>query len=139
MTAIVTPDQLPFNSTVTFDVYPAQMLGDDFNNCKVLAIVDADTAKYWIDPVAMHRNVYATLPAGTAADKYDSYMYVKIKRPSGMVTAVGLPWIRPESLRIISTRKILVTVDNVTAEDEPKILEALSANGYKNVGIQHID
>lgn len=138
MSNSVTQSDLPYGTTVSFDVYPAQMLGDGFNNCKVLSVVDADTAKFYIDPVATHRNVIATLPAGTP-DKYDAYLYAKLKLVSGQITCVGLPWIRPESLRLVSTSKILITIDGVTPDDEPKIINALSANGYKNVGIERIE
>lgn len=135
---MVTPEQLPFNSTVSFEVYPFQILGDGFNNAKVLAIVDAETAQYWIDPVSMHAAVFPTLPQGTV-NKHDGYMYVKLRLSNGQTTAIGLPWIRSESLRIINTRKLQLTIDNVTAEDEPRVLRALSANGFTAVDVRHID
>ncbi len=136
--SVVSPSDLPFGAVVSFEVYPAQMLGDAFTNAKVMAIVDADTAKYWIDPKAQHQNVYATLPAGSVPDKFDSYLYVKLKLASGMITAVGLPWIRKESLKLLVARKILITVENVSPEDDSKILKALSANGFSAAAIQDI-
>jgi len=136
--SIVAPTDLPFGAVVSFEVYPAQMLGNEFNNAKVLAIVDADTAKFWIDPVAQHANVYATLPPNTVPDKFDSYLYVKLKLASGMTTAVGLPWIRKESLKIATTRKVLITVENVSPEDDGKLLKALSSNGFTAAAIQDI-
>ncbi len=135
----VTPEQLPINSTVSFEVYPAAVLGTGFNNAKVVGVVQAAQARYAnIDPVALHANVFGTLPAGTP-NKYDSYLYVILQLTSGQTTAIGLPWIKPETLKQVTTRKMQLIIPDISPEDEPRVLKALSANGFKAVDVTYLD
>lgn len=136
---MVTPQQLPFNASVSFSVYATPVLGDGYNNVKVLAIMDAETAKLCnIDPISLHAQIYPSLPSGTV-NRYDGYLYVKLGLNNGQTTAIGLPWIREDTLVILNTRKLQFTLDGITAEDEPKVLRALSANGYTAVDVRLID
>lgn len=128
---------LPLNATVSFDLYPAALLGTSLKNAKVLAILDADTARFFIDPPVMHANVFATLPPGTP-NRFDGYPYVKLKLPNGTVTAIGLPWIKDETLVVATTTRVLITVDNVTPAGQNTILAALSANGFSAAKIEVI-
>jgi hypothetical protein len=135
----VTPELLPINSTVSFEVYPAQFLGTGFTNAKVMGVVQASQARFAnIDPVALHASVYATLPEGTP-NKYDSYLYVILGLKSGETTAVGLPWIRPETLRQVTTRKMQLILQDIDPNQEPLVLRALSANGFKSVDVSYPD
>lgn len=133
----LTQSDIEIFSTVSFEVYPAQLLGTGFTNAKVLAIVDADTARAWIDPVAQHAAVFPTLPAGTI-NRYDAYLYLKLRLANGQLTALGLPWIRKETYTVNANRTIQLTIENVTPDDEPKIRRALSANGYTAVGVRYL-
>lgn len=130
--------QLPLNSTVTFDFYPSQVLGTGVKRAKVLAILDAATAAVWIDPIALHANVFPFLPVGTP-NSFDAYPYVKLKLQSGEITFVGLPWIREETLVLSTTQKMQLTIDSVTPEDQDRIIKALSANGFKSLDVKLLD
>lgn len=135
---MLTPSQLPIGSIVNFDLYPTQVLGTSIKRAKVLAHLDADTAAFWIDPIALHANVYPTLPEGVP-NSYKGYLYVKLQLASGEITAIGFPWIREETVAIVSTQTIQLTIANVSAEDQNAILEALSANGFSAVDVAIID
>lgn len=120
--------KLNIGDTVSFEVHP-QILGTGFKRVKILAILDMDTAKYWIDPVAMHINVFPSLPSGVV-NRADGYSYVKIQYPNGEVTCLGLPWIRSSSIVRHEGGKMTIRFDDITVEDMDKVMLALSSNGH---------
>jgi len=136
---MLTQTQLPLNATVSFDLYPSQILGSGYTRAKVLAWMDADTAKYFgIDPIALHANVYPLLPAGTP-NRFDGYPYVKLRLENGTVTAVGVPWIRDETLVVLTQTRARLTLENITPEQLAIALQALSANGISAVDVEMLD
>lgn len=135
---MLTQSDVNIFSTVSFEVYPAQILGTGFHNAKVMGIIDADTARRWIDPVAMHAAVYPTLPEGSI-NQYDQYLYLKLLLANGQTTAIGLPWIRDDSYVVNEARRLQFIIENVTADDEPRIRRALSANGFEAIQVKYLD
>lgn len=124
---------------ISFNVYPAALLGNSFTRVKVLAVVDADTAKLLgIDPVALHAAIYPTLPLENKViyKKYNDYKYIKVKLPNGTTTALGLPWINMSTVQVITTAtaRFTVTLDNPTQVDA--VVALLNANGYNNVVVE---
>lgn len=132
---MTTLTNLPIGSSVSFDVYPTPILGTAFRYAKVLAHLDADTARFWIDPEALHTEVYPYLPDGVPDDA-TGYSYVKLKLTNGTVTVVGVPWIKSETIQVTSETTIVITVDQVGPEDRDNIVKALSANGYKTAKVE---
>jgi hypothetical protein len=122
-------DYLQFGNVITFEVYPASIIGTRFQDVKVLGLLDKDTANLWIDADAMHLNVFPTLPNGVPNNP-DDYQYVKLKHLNGAVSVIGIPWIRTDSV-VVSTRGTLtLSVKNVTPVDMDRIVRAINANGY---------
>ncbi len=121
-------EKMAIGKTVNFQLYPAAILGSGYSRVKVVGILDADTARHWIDPVALHVNVYPTLPAGIP-NNYNEYLYAKIKLPNGTFTCVGLPWIREESIEEITSQTMVITIEDVAVNQQQVIIDALSANG----------
>lgn len=117
---------------VSFDVYPEALLGTKFNHVKVLGILDADTARGLIDPDAMHANVYPTLPDGVPDDP-TGYYYIKVALPGGQQTAVGLPWIKGDTITVHDSVVHQVTIEG---SNEQSIRSALSANGINSFSIK---
>lgn len=116
--------------TYSFDVYPVPILGNNFKNVTILAIMDKDSAvKENFDPDAAHVAVlpYLPDPKPQSANGYD---YIKIKTTAGIVTVLGIAWIKPETIELISAATITVKITNVTANDIPRIKNALAQNGY---------
>lgn len=127
------------DDVISFNVYPAAILGNSFTRVKVLALVDADTAKlFGIDPIALHAAIYPTLPTESknTYKKYTDYKYIKIQKSNGDITALGLPWMNMESVVVIesTTARFTVALDSPTDIDE--ILALLNANGYHNVQVE---
>ena len=123
-------DYLVFGNVISFDVYPATIIGTRFADVKVLGLLDKETANLWIDADAMHVNVYPTLPAGTPDDA-NQYQYVKLKHLNGTVSVVGIPWINAATLTISQRGTLTITVNDASPQDKDRIIRALSANGYK--------
>ncbi len=135
---MLTPNDFPLNAMVSFDLHPAAVMGTGYKGAKVLAILDAATAFHFIDPVAQHANVYPFLPEGTP-NRYDAYPYLKLKLADGSTTAIGIPWVKDETLEIATTRRMRLTIDAVTPEAQNLIIKALSANGFSAVDVELLD
>lgn len=122
-------DVLTLGSRISFETYPAAIIGTTFNNVRVDAILDFETASTLLDVAAMHANVYPTLPSGTA-DDYKGYYYAKLRLENGKVTVVGLPWIKEDTVITQSTVNLPVTVLSVNPVDQARFKAVCAANGF---------
>lgn len=120
--------------TYTFEVYPNAILGTDFKNVKVLAILDKDSANQIISTQSMHVNVYPYLPSGTPNNP-GGYNYIKILTQSGAITCIGIPWIKDSTVTVVEFKRANVVIDGITLEDGPKIAAALLKNGFPNIKV----
>lgn len=123
---------------LSFTVYPVAILGSSFSNVTVLGLLDAASAFQFIDPAAMHVNVYPTLPVGVT-NRYDSYLYAKLKLANGAITCVGLPWIDNSTIVVHSNLAFDVRIEDVDAPDYETLRNALLANGFNNFVITTVD
>lgn len=122
-------------STYSFNVYPVAEIGNDFQNVVVLAILDEETARSYIDTRAMHIKVYPRLPASTPDDP-TAYSYVKLRTVSGATRVIGMPWIIQESIELVTRSTVVLEIENVSASDQVRIRNALAMNGYTAVNIR---
>jgi hypothetical protein len=128
-------DKMNINDVATFDVYPSALLGTQFRQCTVLAIWDFETTRAMgFDPAAMHVKVFDTLPAGTPNDP-TKYTWLKIKLISGETTAIGVPWIKADTIQVVTTSTITVVYTNVSPDDVAKIRIMNANNGYNTFSI----
>lgn len=132
--ALKAEDYLKNRNVVSFEVYPAAVLGNRFDNVKVEGVFGSKIAKNYIDPEAMHINVYPTLPNGVPDDP-DMYDYVLLKHTNGSYSVLGIPWIREDTIEIYQKGTLTLKVDDVGPEDRTRIVRALAANGYKVASI----
>lgn len=120
---------------VTFDVYPSDLLGTKFRQCRVLAILDYDSTRLMgIDPDAQHVKVYDSLPAGTPNDP-SAYQWLKVRLFGGDVTAIGIPWIKADTIVVTTTTTITVTYNNASPDDAVKIRTMNANNGFTDFSI----
>lgn len=132
-------DSSHIGKIVSFDVLPAAVLGmGTYSFVKVLGILDAASTFQFIDPVAMHANVYPTLPPGTP-NRFDSYSYAKIRFQNGQVTCVGLPWITAGTLIVHEGTTLRATIYNTSASELNRLRQALVANGFNDIEISTVD
>lgn len=128
------PYPFELKSVYNFDVYPSAILGTDFQNVTILAILDYETALQSVDLPALHVNVFPLLPAGVPDDP-SQYDYVKIKTSSGVNTILGIPWINLATLVLVVSRRMTVTIDGVSGDDVNRVQTCLAQNGYNNINI----
>lgn len=120
---------LKFNSIVSFNVYAPTVLGSTYQDVKVKAMLDVGSASMLIDPVALHTNIYPSLPEGTEDDP-SGYQYVKVEHPNGSVSVIGLPWIDPDTIKVSGKGTLTVTIADIEPQDRDVVLRALASNGF---------
>jgi hypothetical protein len=116
----------------SFDVYPSAILGTDFKNVTVLAIMDMDSASQIIDTAAAHVSIYPYLPSGTPNDP-SKYTYIKIKTSSGITTVLAVEWIKENTVTDVTSTSATVKIGGINPEDISRIRNALVANGFNNL------
>lgn len=118
----------------SFNVFPSALLNTSFNNVTIMGIMDPESASKEIDIVALHAQVYPSLPVGSPNNP-KAYDYVKIKTTTGQVTILGLAWIDPASVAQVSSSTITAVIGGVSAGDVTRIRNMFAQNGYNNVNI----
>lgn len=128
-------DKLNIGDIASFDVYPKDYLGNQFRQCVVLAILDADSVRYLgIEPETEHVKVYDSLPAGTPNDA-TKYQWLKLRLTNGDITAIGIPWIKADTITTTTTSTITVVYENVSPADVQRIRTMNANNGYSTFTI----
>lgn len=119
---------------IGFQVYPSAILTDDFSDVKLIGIVTHEGVSSWISPSMMHANVYPTLPEGTPND-YRAYEYVIIRKQDGSVTALGLPWIKEDTVTVADSVELIVTIRDKSITDIPRLRQILTSNNFSNIDV----
>jgi hypothetical protein len=122
-------DVLTIGTRVSFDLYPASIVGTTFKNAEVASILDFTTAMLFEDVAAMHANVYPTLPPGTLNDP-KKYTYIKFILENNKVLIVGLPWIKENTVAVESTTNMLVKVMSVDSVQRVRFVDMCAVNGF---------
>ena len=118
----------------SFNLYPSPILGSGFKNVTVQAILDYSTALGFADIEALHENVFQYLPSGTPNRPQD-FDYLLLRTDSGATTVIGVPWIIEESIQLIESLTMNVTIEGVSTADGERIRACLSQNGYDKIQI----
>lgn len=116
-------------SVVNFDTAAPGILGTNRRNVQVLAVLDMDTAAMMSDVRARHaqvKNYIQDLPEAAS-----SYNYVKIRYTNGDIEVLGVPWIKHDTIEVVTSRKLVITVNNVTDTVENTVKQALLQNGIE--------
>ena len=119
---------------VSFQLYPSAIVTDDFTNCKIIAVGSHESASGFISPARLHSTIYATLPEGTPND-YRAYEYVLIKKQDNTITAVGIPWVKDNSVVIVGSIELHATIRNKTIEDIDLLRKVLMENNFSDIDI----
>jgi hypothetical protein len=127
--------ELQLKNVYSFSVHPVALLGNDFTNVTVLAILDEDTARQTIDTYATHRQYYPYLPADTPDDS-SAYNYVKLRMSGGEIRVIGIPWIINDTIELIQKVPLIVEIGDASLGDIDRIRALLAANRYKVVEIR---
>lgn len=124
------------DSTISFQVYPSSLYGDVFKNCVPTDLVSASVAaKLGIDPEAEHAKVYNYLPSGTVSDDARSYKWLVLTLEDGTTRIIGLPWIKVDTITVVTTVNATVVIPGIGSGDITKINLALVSAGFSNFTI----
>lgn len=126
---------LQIKQSYSFEVYPAALLGNGFQNVTVMAIMDFESASKEFDAQARHVQVYPSLPAGSTPNNPAEYLFVKLRLANGTTTILGLPWIKQATIAQISSSTITVKIAGASVTDLPLVRAALVQNGFKNIQV----
>lgn len=121
--------------TYSFAVIPTIVLNGDYSSVYVLGVIDFETASKYADVQALHVNVYPYLDPTTPNDA-TAYSYLLFKTPNGITSALGLPWIREETIVLKEARTIRVTIGDASTPDVQRVRDALVQNGFNNLKIE---
>jgi hypothetical protein len=119
---------------LSFDVYPSEVLGNNFDGVTILGLLDPQSANQIIDIVGAHASVYPYLPSGTP-NSPSQYNYIKIRTASGQITALGMPWVNEGTITSTTNQTITALISNVTSSDVQGVQNALIANGYTQISV----
>ena len=120
---------------VSFQLYPSAIVTDNFTNVKIVATSTHEGVSDKISPARLHNMVYATLPEGTPND-YKAYKYLLIKRQDNTITAIGVPWIKENTVTVVGSVELVVTVRNKTIDDVDGLRRVLMENNFTDVEIK---
>jgi len=116
--------------TIQFETQAPAILGSIVKNVKALGFLDPGSAKSIKDIFAKHAEVYPYLPSGVAADSATSYSYLKVQLPDGSFDVYGLPWIKQDTVNVITDTDIVARIKGKNASDVDKVRTALLAQGF---------
>ena len=126
-----------YGDLVTFTVYPAQIIGNDFQYVKVIGIVNAQVAEsLGLNAYTLHQQVYPILPRGSVPNNADEYDFLLIEMQNGTKMAIGKPWIDINTLQIHVQNKATLILTNISTEKLQIVREALSANDVQIVSLE---
>lgn len=118
-----------------FNTRAPAILGANFKSVKILGIIDYNLASKYINPETQHVNIYPYLPTGTVDDP-KKYTYVLIETQSGASTVLAMPWIDEESIALVTSRDLLITVKDINTGDDTIIRDNLLLMGFTNITIE---
>lgn len=122
-------EDFKIESVYDFSTFASSILGT-FKGVRVKGVVDHRLAYNFIDPAAMHANVYGSLPSDEVPDDFRKYQYLIVEMPNDETTAIGLPWINRSSIELRQRNRIHLTIEDVGTEDLSKVKRALESNGF---------
>lgn len=116
-----------------FEIFPAEVIGTQFNNARYLGTVDASGVTAF-DPRIKHAAVFPYLPPGVGS--FNSYLYHRFQLESGEHTFVGDPWIKGSTIVTLENIKIVVTYTGLPPTEIQRLKEMNLNNGYENFNIE---
>lgn len=116
------------HKTITFDSYE----GVNYKAYRFVAILDAATVvALGFDAEAKHRQNYLYLPVG-APDSYRAYSYAKLIDADNNVLYMGIPWVKPDSIKENANPTTYITVRGATTNQLSSLRSMMTASGIED-------
>jgi len=127
-------------ATVDFIVEAPEILGSGFTNARINAELDMESAAAMgLDVRSMHRNMYALFKDKGYPDDPASYGYIRVTKENGIVTMLGVPWIKESSVVSKARDRITVDISDVSVNDLALVRAALGSNGFPQAVVKMAD
>lgn len=121
---------LQISKTYTFNTLAPSFLGATIKNAVVASVMDYNTAlKYNANLLAQCNNILPLLPVGSSR-QFDKYTYYLIKGENNNQVLIAEEWIDRNSINLVQSSTLVVTVVNVDLPDVQRIRNALLLMGY---------
>ena len=122
---------LELSGTYSFSVYPVAVLGTNFKNVTINAIINANIAQQLgFDVYGQHALISPTLPSTTQITDPTKYTYLQLLLPTGLTQIIAYEWINPTTIQTVNLGRFTIVLDNESSSSQQKILNMLAANGY---------
>lgn len=122
---------LKVNDIVSFELHVSGIISQRYDYVKVAGIIPASFAdRFGVDAYSLHAQVFRLLPEGIAQDDADSYEFLIIESDNKAITAIGLPWIKQDSITVHTSKTARFTVPNISTEDLDVIRSVIARYGY---------
>lgn len=132
---MATASEFDIGHAYDFNTYAQALLGT-FKNVTVVGIANHQTAQQYIDVAAKHAQVIGSVPEGEISGDFRKYYYLIVQYSNGQTTALGLPWIRSDSISLKGTLDAVIRLSDVKADDYTDIKRALSAAGFNVTSVE---
>lgn len=124
------------NSVLTFDTLAPAVLPSTYRMAKFEAILDASTAQaLGVDIYAMHANIYPYIRQNGVPNDPTQYMYAKFSH-NGTLLVLGMPWINQDTVQVIETTSLVITLAGRGTQDIERLKRALQSNAFDNFSIE---
>lgn len=134
---MATASAFEIGSTYNFNTYGSGILGYQ-TEVAVLGVVNADVANTYQDVAALHNSIWSYVDGSESqpdAD-YKSYDYLVFRTKNGTIQAYGLPWIVSNSVELIGSRSMVISIPNQSSEDVELVRKALVGIGKNTLDIK---
>lgn len=122
-------------ATYSFNTYAANVLGNSYQNVKMLGVLSADLAsRLGCDIQSLQQKVYPQVPSqNNMPTDPTQYNYIQIQLQNGTRTILGVPWIDESSIVTVTGQTTTAIIGGTTADDLPTIRNLLAMNGFTQV------
>lgn len=118
-----------YGDIISFDVYPANIIGNNFKQVKLVSLVDVKMASMLgTDPFVLHKQVYSHVPTGQMPSSATDYLYAVVEFANGQRSVIGVPWINLSTLRVHRSNNVIFVTQNLTPQQIVMVREFFSAN-----------
>lgn len=122
---------------ITFSTYADAILGNNFTNCRIISVLDAEDAALLSPIKSQHASVYPFLPKdGTVINDAYSYDYCRVQLNNGEKVVLGLPWINLDTVSLVENEKMTLEFEGTARTSLDQILTILQANGVAYTRLQ---
>lgn len=123
--------------TYSFQTVAPGVLGNNFQNMLIQAVLNAEVAALFADIQALHRQIFPYVHQfdPTIVDDPTQYTYLRVKAAAGDPQIVAIQWIDPASITPVATQTCHITIPNTLPSELDNIRAALVGIGKSNLTI----